>query len=235
MKRNTPSKQYLGSLAVKSLCIAMGIGAAAAVSGFLDPVLRWGDISPKPQVEFTKAQGASEVTQEKPAALPPSTSESVMRMPVEFETPKTANAATPETPLPSPDNRNKAPATELAPLNPQEVDVVPATVGVYPEKRGGNILVVQLTIDENLVVVDSEIKVPSFDGLADISTALGAIGQRVKTQYPPMRKGELRKVDFRLELEDPIEKYRKRIEQMRREEAGIPEPKVFVPPDEVLP
>lgn len=234
-----PSRAYLGNLAVKGVCAGIGIGAAFWVFNAMKPQLIW--LKPVPQIEAPVEFPTAPVAEapragDKDATTAPS-GESVLRMPVDFETPTSQKAAVPEVPLPAPVDPLKAPAQELAPLNPQEVPVSPETVGQYPERKGGDVLVVLLTIDDTYTVVDSEIKVPSFDGLADISTAVGALGKQVTDIYPPIRKGELRKVDYRIHLVDPMVEARARIERAKRIEQGLsPDaPAPFVPPDELLP
>lgn len=201
------------------------------VTGVMAPTLQW-NISPRdvPVEVKTPDRGLPQPESNTNAR----SGESVAQMPVDFPLPP-SKAKAPETPLPSPDNAAKPPSEELAPLNPQYNPSIPETTGVYREAPGGDTLVVLLTIDDTYTVVNSEIKVGSFNPMANMGIAVGAIGQKFLDVYPPIEHGELRKVDYRVRFDDPYERAKRDVENLKRREQGLPPAKVFIPPEQMLP
>lgn len=70
----------------------------------------------------------------------------------------------------------------------------------YLETPGGDVLVLQLTVDETGKVIDSQIKVPSHDGLQDVSWASIALTQQFSEVQPPIKPGERRVLEVRINI-----------------------------------
>lgn len=213
------------------VCAIIGIYAASLLVTKFAPTLRWEVPDREVPVEFsTNVQAGDKAEGKSPEQR---LSSSVTRFPVDFPTPTTADIGLQETPLPLSDD--KALPDRVAPLNPVEALPVPPTIGHYPEERYGETLVFQVTVNEHNLVVDSELKVPSFDALHDITMVTGAFGQRLENVFPPIAKGELRKIDIRMGRTNPYKNPEEIIEQQKRLQEGLPPLEKFVPPELLLP
>lgn len=93
------------------------------------------------------------------------------------------------------------------PPTPGEVDGT-ETPTQYPETPGGNILVMEVFVDETGTVVDSKTAVSTFDPLADVTLTWAIRGQKFKQIDPPIKPGEIRKLVLRFPyLSDQAQKF----------------------------
>ena len=86
---------------------------------------------------------------------------------------------------------------------PPMPDAAPIDQPMYADKPGGHVLILALYINDQGVVFDSQIALPSSNGLKDLSLAMAARGQRWKDLTPPLLPGEVRRLDLRLVVEQP--------------------------------
>ena len=91
---------------------------------------------------------------------------------------------------------------------PPMPDVPTSGESLYLDKPGGDVLVLVLFLNDQGVVIDSSIGVPSAYPLEDLTLAWASLGQRWRDLKPPLMPGEVR----RLELRVPYEKTRKKPE-----------------------
>lgn len=132
----------------------------------------------------------------------------------EEQTQQLASAPVVEIPM-SVEKLTGQPSIEIAPFDPRS-PVLPAISGSgtppapgeengvppepkveYPETPGGNILVMEVFIDEHGNVVDSKIAVPTYKPLADVTLTWAIRQQRWSNINPPMQPGEVRKLVLR--------------------------------------
>lgn len=99
-------------------------------------------------------------------------------------------AQTLATPLPA------IPSSEVPPAPPEE------PVKTYPEQPGGSVLVLELTVNDQGLVIDTRILVPSSNALGDLALALASKGQRWTGLVPPLVPGEQRKLEIRVPYDD---------------------------------
>lgn len=88
------------------------------------------------------------------------------------------------------------PSGALPPL-PPEVELQ-----TYVEEPGGSVLVLELTVDDRGMVVDTRILVPSSNALSDLTLALATQGQYWKNIEPPLLPGERRRLELRVPYTD---------------------------------
>jgi len=88
------------------------------------------------------------------------------------------------------------PSSEVPPAPPEE----PAKT--YPEQPGGSVLVLELTVNDQGIVIDTRILVPSSNALGDLALALASKGQRWTNLVPPLVPGEQRKLEIRVPYDD---------------------------------
>jgi hypothetical protein len=88
------------------------------------------------------------------------------------------------------------PSSEVPPAPPEE------SVKTYPEQPGGSVLVLELTVNDQGIVIDSRILVPSSNALGDFALALASKGQRWTNLVPPLVPGEQRKLEIRVPYDD---------------------------------
>lgn len=98
------------------------------------------------------------------------------------------------TPLPT------IPSSEVPPAPPED------PVKTYPEQPGGSVLVLELTVNDQGMVIDTRILVPSSNALGDMALALASRGQRWTGLVPPLVPGEQRKLEIRVPYDDGKQK-----------------------------
>ncbi|VTU42046.1 MULTISPECIES: hypothetical protein [unclassified Variovorax] len=91
-----------------------------------------------------------------------------------------------------------AAALEEAPEAPPESLPEGPRAKMYPEEQGGNVLVLGLLVNDQGVVIDSDILVSSFKPLSDIAVAWASIGQKWTNLQPPLNPGETRWIELRI-------------------------------------
>lgn len=89
------------------------------------------------------------------------------------------------------------PGSEVPPAPPED-----AQASKYPEKPGGPVLVLELTVNDQGIVIDSRILVPSSQSFTDFALVMAAKGQHWKNITPPLLPGEQRKLEIRIPFED---------------------------------
>jgi len=85
---------------------------------------------------------------------------------------------------------------EEAPAAPPDDYVPPEPT--YPEKPGGEVLVLGVLVNELGQVVDTKILVPSHNGLGDLSYAMVARNERITDVTPALKPGETRWLEVRV-------------------------------------
>lgn len=93
----------------------------------------------------------------------------------------------------------------LPPIAGAEMPPVPpenAEVNKYPEQPGGSVLVLELIVNDQGIVIDSRILVPSKHGLADFTLVMAIKGQKWKDLTPPLYPGEKRRLEIRVPFQD---------------------------------
>lgn len=222
-----PLSDYALNQVSRGVCLLVGTMLSLSLAHGLKPAVEWLKENKPAHVRVAVRAAAPAVTsapakppqaQPTPAVLPLHTeaSKSVPKpkVPVQPDLAVSAAAAppapvTPPEVLPLPTLTQPAltpPQVATPPTLPQiqgsPVPPAPAEEVVhlenYPEEPGGPVLVLQLTVNDGGVVVDSRILVPSFNQLGDLSIALAARGQRWTNLVPPLAPGEMRKLEIRI-------------------------------------
>lgn len=222
--------RYWQNKIAQLICLVVGVYATSVLMAKFAPPLRWDIEKKEVPVEFSAAQGTEDI-KGKAGSAEGQAAVAVTPFPMQSAQ-RSSPSKVPEVKVP--ENKD-VPAPTLAPLSPQETAPTPPSIGVYPEERLGNVLVFQVTVNEHNIIVDSELKVPSYDALYDISMVTGAFGQKVANVYPPIAKGELRKIDVRMQLPEEFAESRALLEKQRRLEKGLPPQEYFIPPTQLLP
>lgn len=217
----------LANLGVRLACLALGAWLAAGLSDSLRAPLRWlPDAKPRPVRVAVRA--AAPVAAAPAAAAPREVLPLKSDTPAPKRKPRPPKPVAPVQPSvveqPATPEVPPAPVVEMLPLPtlsqpalavaPRvDTPVLPAVPGseappvppdgvvsldAYPEKPGGPVLVLQVTVNDQGVVVDSRILVPSFNALGDLSLALAAKGQRWTSLTPPLAPGEFRRLELRI-------------------------------------
>ncbi|KWT98421.1 MULTISPECIES: hypothetical protein [unclassified Variovorax] len=145
---------------------------------------------PKPRPAAPKPpQKVAEDASSAPAVVSPSSDLPTLSQPA---FPQGApNAALPNLPA-------MAAALDEAPEAPPESLPEGPRAKVYPEEQGGNVLVLGLLVNDQGVVIDSDILVSSFKPLSDIAVAWASIGQTWTNLQPPLNPGETRWIELRI-------------------------------------
>lgn len=212
--------------ASRALCLAFGVWVTMGLTQGLAPSVQWTP-KPRPVKVAVRAATAQPVPAAKAVAAPaPATAKPRQILPLRVEdapAPKPAEppkpapemaAAAPLAPVPEIVQEMPAPSLEqpaldlasnvpvLPPVPGSQVPEAPGNTPVqlnnYPEQPGGPVLVLELTVNDQGVVEDSRILVPSYNTLGDLSLALASRGQRWTGLTPPLQPGERRKLEIRI-------------------------------------
>lgn len=70
---------------------------------------------------------------------------------------------------------------------------------LFDDKPGGDIVVLGLLLNDQGIVIDSKILLPSGYVLGDMTVALASIGQRWESLVPPLLPGEVRWIEQRID------------------------------------
>ncbi|MNR71551.1 hypothetical protein D3C71_21820 [compost metagenome] len=92
----------------------------------------------------------------------------------------------------------REPVAQDVPEAPDEFDIGQPELKTYPEKPGGNVLVVGLLVNDRGTVIDARVLVPSYNPLTDISVAMASVGQVWRDITPPLGYGETRWIELRI-------------------------------------
>lgn len=202
--------------------ISVGFGTAVMLHEGLQPKFDWNSLKPKasPVRIAVKAPPAVSAPSAKAQKSMPVRAENVA-VTKPKNTKKTLDKPSTESPLPAPpppvDNELMTLAQPSRVARAQlEAEALPRVLppvleeGIpsapdelsdawdYPETPGGNVLVLELYVNDQGLVVDAKIAVPSYDGLSDLALHSAALGQRWTDLDPPMRPGELRRLELRI-------------------------------------
>lgn len=193
--------------ASKVACFALGVFLASAVVDGLKPPVEWIKEKPMPRKVSVRAQAvttpAAPVTPKKilpihvdkaPAEKPKKLADPTPAVISEQPLPTLSQPAISPPPQPVPEQLPAIPGMG-APEAPTERII---NMSDYPEQAGGSVLVLELTVNDQGVVVDSRILVPSYNTVADLTLALAAKGQRWTSLMPPLVPGEYRRLEIRV-------------------------------------
>lgn len=86
-----------------------------------------------------------------------------------------------------------------------DIPEAPPEDKTYPEKPGGNVLVLGILLDENGRVLNTRILVPSFNALTDLAVSMATLDQRYGNVEPPLAPGETRWIELRIPFKRPGE------------------------------
>lgn len=221
-----------GNLTSRAACLALGAWLAVTLSDSLRPAVKWvPDNKPRP-VRVAVRAAAAPVAAPKPQAVaprevlplkvdkaPPKKPKQPKPRPaptveVSATAPVEVAAAIPqimtEQALPTLSQPSIAPPTPkdipvLPPIAGAETPPVPpegAELNKYPEQPGGSVLVLELIVNDQGIVIDSRILVPSKHGLADFTLVMAIKGQKWKDLTPPLYPGEKRRLEIRIPFQD---------------------------------
>jgi hypothetical protein len=217
-----------GNLASRGACLAAGVWAAVMLTHGLQAPIQWTPApKPRPVRVAVKAAPAPQpaavavaprqvlplktdhapVKPKRPKPVPVPTAPVAASAPVEVVAP--APTPTLAQPLPTlaqpaiaPPKLADAPVLPMVPGSEVPPAPADATAQTNPEKPGGPVLVLELTVNDQGVVIDSRILVPSSNGLGDVALALAVKGQRWTGLTPPLAPGEQRRLEIRVPYAD---------------------------------
>lgn len=221
-----------GNLTSRAVCLALGAWMAVTLSDSLRPAVQWKpENKPRPiRVSVRAAPPAvvakpqtvvapREVLPLKADVAPPKQPKPPKPRPI----PKVEVAATAPVeivaPIPQIVSEQPLPTLsqpDIAPPVPRDIPVLPPIAGAetppvppenaeinkYPEQPGGSVLVLELIVNDQGVVIDSRILVPSKHGLADFTLVMAIKGQKWKDLTPPLYPGEKRRLEIRVPFQD---------------------------------
>lgn len=100
------------------------------------------------------------------------------------------------------------PLADLPPIPSQNIEVPQLSefTRSFNDTPGGDIVVLGLLLNDEGVVIDSKILLPSGYVLGDLTVALASVGQKWSSLVPPLLPGEVRWIEQRIDqrtLSDP--------------------------------
>ncbi|MDO9177049.1 MAG: hypothetical protein Q7U16_01800 [Agitococcus sp.] len=91
----------------------------------------------------------------------------------------------------------------LPPVPTGELPPLPVTsTATSADVPGGSVLVLEMFLNDEAVVVDARILVPSANALSDLALTFSALGQKWTGIAPPLQQGERRRLELRIPYAD---------------------------------
>jgi hypothetical protein len=130
------------------------------------------------------------------AVVPAVRATTVVASPVELLLPSIAQPQAPS--LPTINKDDTLPPVPTGALEP----LPPITAPELPDAPGGRVLVLELFLNDEAIVVDARILVPSENALSDLTLNFAVLGQKWTGIDPPLKAGERRRLEMRIPYAD---------------------------------
>lgn len=201
------------------LCCIAGVIAAVQLHDALRPAFVPPSARPKASVRINVGRSqpqpvaAPTVTlplQSATAAVAPRQKKTAPRRPLPEASPTATGAVSAPTPEPT-ESESLLPLPTLAqpgapilpPVPAGPLPPLPPEEPLYQEVRGGDVLVLEVTVNDQGTVFDSRILVPSSRALDDLALLYAVRGLHWERLEPPLQHGETRTLELRLPYANP--------------------------------